>query len=348
MQEKLIQCLKDENTSYKALFDHAADGLVVLNERREILYMNRACREMIGSDPEEGTFCGIVFHCYDDDQSCFDETRCYGSCVLSSGRSLEYVELNITTSKGNTIPVGVSYSYVPVGNNKYILMSIRNISDRKRADELFYTLRERERIARDLHDGVVQNIAYAGMQMKVLQSFLKKGDIGRADGKIGELISVLEGCYSELRQALFDLTFKVNEQLVNFLKTYTAEFQNRTEIDTTVHIEGVPEFVDPFVSNQVANVVQEALANVRKHAQATKVSVHLKYQPGLLELVVEDNGIGFRLEETVEKSDHYGLTSMRDRAALINGFVDVQSIHGKGTKVYMSVPYFEEKQIERG
>lgn len=344
MHDHGVERLKNELAYYRALFDHACDGLVVLNEKREIVYMNRASRKMTGLDPKPGTPCGELFDCHNsEDQSLRDE-RCLGKCVLSGEQDLEDVEMTIRTINGGKIPVAVSYSLIPYGSEKYILMSIRNLMNRKRSEELFYTVRERERLARDLHDGVVQNIAYAGMQMKALQAVLKKGDWAKVQKKTEDLVEILNDCYKELRQAIYDLTFKVDERLVQFLRDYAAEFQMRTNIQTVVHVEDVPDKVDPFVANQVARVMQEALANVRKHAQASLVKIECVYRGGRLELRVKDDGVGFE-PQAEREGDHYGMTTMRDRAALIGGVIRLYSQPGKGTTVHMSVPYEDHEKV---
>ncbi|GGJ12226.1 hypothetical protein GCM10010885_22000 [Alicyclobacillus cellulosilyticus] len=240
--------------------------------------------------------------------------------------------------------------------------AIRHEELTSRQEALRYILEERRRLARDLHDGVVQDLAYANMQLKALCSDTTLDE--RALRKeVARITEVLDQCYDALRHAMYDLTFHADADLVAFVARYLKEFQARTGIAVAFHHEGVPAQTDPYVNNQLAKVLQEALANVRKHADARNVRVALTYQGTTrqLRLVVADDGKGFVPPEATadnavenhpdrrenarctapfgeEPHRHFGMRTMRERCQLLGGTLQVTSAPGAGTEVTVDIP----------
>jgi len=329
----------------EALFSHAADGFVLMDAKRTIIYMNPAAIELTGYSNGCGVHCGLLFQCHSDTEATLHQEHCFGNHVLLTEKPLD-TEMNLVTKSGETVTVAVTYSHIPAEDGRnYLLMSIRNISDRKRLDKerrqkdaLHYTLQERERLARDLHDGVVQDIAYANMQMKLL---LEETEAGKpADPSLLlRLSKVLDESYVELRQALYDLTFRVKEDLASYVRNYLQEYEVRNGLQVEFQMTGKPAELDADISSQVAKLLQEALSNIRKHAKADRVSVTLSYAPGAetIRLIIEDNGQGFDVQAQVQ-SGHYGMKTMRERCRLLGGSLTVESSPGNGTSLYIEVP----------
>ncbi len=342
-ESKFVPITSSDIAVFKAAFDHSVDGLVVLNAVRRVLYINQAAERMIGSKNLVGAHCGTLLHCHDEDHRTLRFDSCYGLGVLETHKSLTHVEMNIISASGKTIPVEVTYSYVPGQNEtEYLLMSLRNVSIRKEMERekrqkeaLRYTLQERERLARDLHDGVVQDIAYANMQIKLLvQDILNSHDINIDN--IKKISSILEESFVELRGAIHDLTFNVEADLSTFLKQYLLDFQTRTGIQTSLEQDENLHRIEPYMTSQIAKVVQEALTNIRKHANASHVQVliHITDDDSLT-ITVEDNGRGFAVKEN--HTDHYGMKTMQERCELIGGTLSIHSSIGFGTKVQIHV-----------
>lgn len=327
------------------LFNHASEGFVLMDSNREILWMNPAAVQLTGFTAGCGIHCGALFNCHGDSHRLLGEHGCYGNHTLLTRKPVN-AEMNIVTQFGETVTVAVGYSYIPADDSReYLLMSIRDISDRKKLETelrkkeaLHYTLQERERLARDLHDGVVQDIAYANMQMKLLLEDVAKGNDIDSE-LLARLSQVLDESYLEMRQALFDLTFRVKEDLPTYIRTYLSEYEKRTGLVTHFSTLGKVTPIDADIASQVAKMLQEALANIRKHARARHVDVTLAYQPGgqNVQLRVQDDGTGFDLQQP-SLTGHYGLKSMQERCTLLGGELAIDSILGKGTTVYVEVP----------
>ena len=96
--------------------------------------------------------------------------------------------------------------------------------------------------------------------------------------------------------------------------------------------------VDPKVERELLRIAQEALTNVLHHARSAETSVELHYSSDMLMLTIEDQGVGFRVNEASGKTGHYGLLGMKERAATIDGTLEVTSEPGRGTKVTLRVP----------
>jgi PAS domain S-box-containing protein len=331
----------------QALFDHAVDGLIVLDSQRTVVYMNRAAVMMTGKDMDAvGLHCGDLLQCHTDENKSLPLVGCYGQCVLSSKMPMTNIEMNIVTQSGETLPVAVTYSYIPTTDGEsYLLMSLRDISDKKRLEqelrqkeELRYTLQERERLARDLHDGVVQDIAYVNMQAKMLAEDLAHQQLPAA-ADLKRISAILDQIFVELRQAIYDLTFRVNETLHDYIQRYLVEFQTRAGIQVEFHHRDVPKQVPPHIVSQTVKILQEALANVRKHAKASQVKVTLVHDSrnNTLTLTIEDNGCGFE-SNSAPRSGHFGLTTMKERAELIGGNLSVTSAIGQGTVLHLHIP----------
>ncbi|MDI3256836.1 MAG: PAS domain S-box protein [Kyrpidia sp.] len=356
--EILPEKTNDEATYYRALLQHASDGLIVADERRRIVFMNQAAKELLGigaGDPVPQT-CGELLLCRnEEDEDLALDALCLGRCVLQQGTSLDYVEMNIRTLKGSVIPVAVSYSYVPVGRERYFLMSMRNLTERRhleqerrKRDELYFALQERERLAWDLHDGVIQDMAYSHMQLKLVQSLLAQGRVAEAQDKLQEVTGVIHDSFMELRHVLYDLTFHAGKELKHFLHKWIVEFQHRAGIPVELTEIDFPDCCDPYTGDQVAKIIQEALSNVRKHSGAAKVWITLGTRPAgpyrrQYTVTIEDDGRGIPDEilsqlnrgwtDDKNGTRHFGLKTMYQRALSLGGMLTISKREPKGTHI---------------
>ncbi|MDI3326985.1 MAG: histidine kinase [Alicyclobacillaceae bacterium] len=361
--------IQEELAYYRALLQHASDGLIVVDEQRRIVFMNQAAISLIEARPDDvlPETCGELLRCHNDTESNLSlEAVCFGRCVLQRGQSLDYVEMNIQTHTGKIVPVAVSYSYIPVGKKQYFLMSLRNLTEkrhleqeRRKKDELFFTLQERERLARDLHDGVVQDIAYSHMQLKLIQSLLDQGRVSEARSKLEEVTAVIHDSFLELRRALYDLTFHAGKQLKHFIHKLVVEFQHRAGIPVEVSDFDFPDICDPYTGDQVAKIVQESLSNVRKHSGASKVWMTLGSRPAgpfrrQYTVIVEDDGVGIPEEVLSQVADgfpdadtvtrHFGLKAMHQRAQSLGAILRIARREPRGTRIELH--WFQDTQEE--
>lgn len=199
---------------------------------------------------------------------------------------------------------------------------------------------ERRRTRRELHDGIVQTIAYLNLKTEMVSSLVAAGETSKALAGLSEMSVTVQDAYRDARQALDQLSIEVGEaELVPTLADYVQSFGERNGVQT--HFEAPDEAIrlSPLASLQLLRVTQEALTNVRKHAEASEVWVSLLPNGKGLELQIKDNGQGFDLPEfTSNGAGHYGLSILKERAESLGGTLHVVSSPGEGTEVCVRLP----------
>jgi len=191
---------------------------------------------------------------------------------------------------------------------------------------------DHERIARDLHDTVIQRLFAAGLS---LQSVLPVVP-AEAKVKIERIIDDQDDAIRELRTAIFGLSSKRSagrtiRVVVNQLVDDAARVLG---FRPTLHFIGVLDSIDQEVTGEVAAVVREALSNVARHARAKRVEVSLSHIGERLGVVISDDGSGIPSSHRLGS----GLLNMQDRAARLDGTCTVTSVEGTGTTVRWQVP----------
>jgi signal transduction histidine kinase len=193
------------------------------------------------------------------------------------------------------------------------------------------TVSERNRLARDLHDAVSQTLFSASLIADVLPKLWeKKPEV--AQQKLDELRLLTRGALSEMRTLLLELrpSSLIEMDLADLIRHLTNAFAGRTRIPIQINLEGV---VDPpsNVKEVIYRVVQEALNNVDKHAQASEVTIDMLRSENEFRLEIRDNGLGFNPQNVPHES--LGLGIMRERAAAIGARWMIESSPGNGTRV---------------
>jgi two-component system, NarL family, sensor histidine kinase DegS len=197
-------------------------------------------------------------------------------------------------------------------------------------------LEERNRLAREIHDGLGASLSSLIIQSEYLENLVKsRGGEGTGDlvSEIREMKSVAEESIDELRRNVSMM--REDFDLVPALEDYCRTFQSRSRIDVGFDHEGRPPELPPDVQLTIFRVLQESLTNVVRHAEATKVSVGLSWRAPQLALTVQDDGRGFDAKGSLR--NHYGLTNMSERARSVGGEVKVESAPGEGTSVALVI-----------
>lgn len=210
---------------------------------------------------------------------------------------------------------------------------------------------ERERLAAELHDNVCQLLGFVKLQAFSARELLAHGDQAGADTLLQRIIDSAQEAQAEIRQQIRDLYVRVApEGFAAALRACARGF----EIDGTgasLRLTLTPAVeqaaLDSETSLQLTRIVQEALANVRKHAHAQHVQVNFDVVDGCLTGLVQDDGCGFD-EQSAEwiAHRHFGLQIMRERARSIDGRLEVVSSPGHGTRISISVPLDKEAPVK--
>ncbi|MFQ5847256.1 MAG: HAMP domain-containing protein [Candidatus Methylomirabilales bacterium] len=204
-------------------------------------------------------------------------------------------------------------------------------------------LEERERIAREMHDGLAQALGAMHFRISRAQELLKGPQTARVQNALEEIRKMAEGAYEEIRQAIFGLRTMVSRTLglVPTLTEYLHEWSLQNGVAADLEIANKKAInLSPEAELQLIRIIQEALANVRKHAAARHARVRFELDGDHLLVTVADDGRGFDLAELPRRtSQSFGFETMRERAESVAGSLQVQSQPGRGTSVVVRLPF---------
>ncbi len=205
------------------------------------------------------------------------------------------------------------------------------------ADKEAAVSEERALIARELHDSIAQSLAFLKIQVELLRDAEGKGQTGAVRRAIEEIGTGVRECYGDVRELLLHFRTRADaEDIETALRVTLQKFEQQTGLRTRLVVEGHGVALPADVRVQVLHVVQEALSNVRKHAQAAEVRVTVQASPQW-RFEVADDGCGFDTRHDAGEN-HVGLRIMRERAQRIGAHADVLSRPGHGTRVVLTVP----------
>ena len=205
-------------------------------------------------------------------------------------------------------------------------------------------LDERSRLAREIHDGLAQTLAFLKLEASRMQVYINKGDLAAVTRTLQACDKTLSDAYLDARQAIDNLRRVPDELLGVWLEVTATEFQTLTGIGVDVSNVHLQHVFSPSVKAQLIRIVQEALTNIRKHAQACAVTISACERVEEVVLEVSDNGCGFAPEET-QPASQYGLRSMRERAETIGADFQIISSPGAGTTVRLRIPIREKASL---
>jgi len=204
------------------------------------------------------------------------------------------------------------------------------------ATEQLVTARERNRLARDLHDTLAHSLAGLVVQLEAIDMLVKaEPDMARAE--LAKARQLAHTGLQEARQAIQDLRANPIEDLglACALEREVIDFGERADVQVDVHVTDPRQPLANDVASQILRIAQEALNNVEHHADARCVSVALLQTERALQLSVSDDGRGFADEQVAE--NRFGLKGMRERAAMIGADLQINSMVGRGTTVQLTL-----------
>ena len=198
---------------------------------------------------------------------------------------------------------------------------------------------ERNRLAREIHDTLAQGLTAAALQLESADALMGAGsNPGRAHDSVLRALSLTKTNLEEARRSVLDLRAAPLEgrPLSEALKVLVGRWERETGIPARIRSVNGGRPLPPRVEAALYRICQEALANVARHARASRATVRLVATPQSVRLAVEDDGRGFDPSEVTP--GRHGLIGMRERAELLGGTFEVESVPGKGTRVEASVP----------
>lgn len=196
---------------------------------------------------------------------------------------------------------------------------------------------DRERIGRELHDGIIQSIYAAGLLLESVYPIIPS-DPDRAQAQLGRVIDNLNTTIQDIRRYIFDLRSDMtDDDLQTGIERLLRDFHVNTLLETELKVDGTPHPIHSTTRRRhIFQIAREALTNTAKHAQARWVKVHLHYGENHLDLTISDDGIGM---EQLLIGKGYGLRNIRERARLLEGTLRIESALGAGVTYHLTVPY---------
>ncbi|HEX5851318.1 MAG TPA: PAS domain S-box protein [Rubrobacter sp.] len=328
------EALRQSEALYRTVVEQAAENIFLVDARtRRVLEANDALLHSLGYTEDElkrMTLYDIVAH----ERESVDLNI---GRVMEEGRA-SLGERRYRRKDGTLADVEVNVSAVPYDGRRVLCVVAHDVTQRKRAEAMLEEIREaeRNRIARELHDGTLQDIVYALQELQVMQVMAGDGGNPSLENTVDALRRSVEG----LRSAIFELRLEgtldrsIVTSLENLIDLNRRMARERYDIELVVG-DDFPDDLPEMAGQEITRLVQEALTNIRRHAVASHARVELGTDGGLAFVEVSDDGRGF---DPNEEGTGIGRQSMGQRALELGGGLDLQSAPGEGTTVRLLVP----------
>ena len=202
-------------------------------------------------------------------------------------------------------------------------------------------MEERAQLANELHDSLAQTVASMRFQANVLNEAISKQHTAARDRHLRTLTNTVNEAYAEIRELIthFRAPLLDKRGLIPSLESLTDRFRTQTEIAIFLQIPCKDVNIPADVEMQVLRIIQESLANIRKHSQAQTVRVMVGCDDEGYHILVEDDGVGFEPQPSeVDDGEHIGLSIMHQRARRVGGTLTLESEPGEGTRIMVDFP----------
>ncbi len=196
---------------------------------------------------------------------------------------------------------------------------------------------ERNRLAREIHDTLAQGLAAISLRLESMEILLEqKAPIQKVQQQISSTLKLTRHSLEEARRSVLDLRASPleNANLATALETLVQELEEPQSLQGHFQLFGQYRRLPQRIEMGIFRIAQEALHNIRQHAQAQNFSLHIHYQQHKLHLLIEDDGIGFDTDQEVKG---FGLVGLNERANLIHAHLEVRSQLQKGTQIKVSI-----------
>ena len=263
------------------------------------------------------------------------------------------VPLRRLAESSSDIANGAPYQPMPVSSTDEIgrlSHAFNRMAQQLRAHEErlkgLVTLEERQRLARELHDSLAQDLALLRLKLIEADQSLGAGVSTEMKVLMGEMFTTVDAAYQNLREAIFGLQvpdLKTPGGLIAFLREYLSDFSAIRKIPVELQVSPSDELVlPPQAHTQLIRIIHEALSNIVRHAGASKATVKVDRDRGMIRITVADDGRGFEVEAAAKDARHFGLRTMKDRAEGVGGTLVIESAPGHGTRVILELPMERE------
>ena len=330
----------------QAMIEQLPIGMIVIDELGKIHNLNPTAEHMLNTTNKKAK--GLEFmdllpleerSAYTKDSNDPIEFECF---IKGEKR---YLMLNVSSLK--------DWRELEIGR----LLLLTDISDQRKAQEkileqqrVLATLKERDLLARELHDDLAQVLSFIHTQSQTINRLIDRGERSTAQEYLERLVEVSGRGESDIRESILGMRLSsTSGGLMTTLKKYLDQFQRTHQIQTELMIPEIfaDKRMDAMVEVQVLRILQEALTNISKHAQANHVKIKFDIEDSILCIIVKDDGLGFYfVDDQSVSGDHFGIQMMRERAEAIGSKIAFTSQPGEGTEIRVCVPIDEGWRVD--
>lgn len=350
-QKQTLIALRESEAALRAILEASPVG-IGLNKDKRLVWDNRALGDLFGLDINESTGLSGMGMELDDAQY----RRITGELKQARRSGRNHIETEWRKRGGRSTPIYLQTRWLDMSDpEKGTIIAVSDTTEQKRsADQIHFLTRElikaqekeRARIARDLHDHLGQDLS----SLKIVSETLFEPGVPvprNIRERTEELSEMLQNAIDAVRDMAYDLRPPGLDELglVHTVYQYCEDFQDRTGIQVDFVAAGM-ENLSPGheIEINIYRTIQEAFNNIMRHSGARHVQIRLVSSSPHIILRIEDNGCGFDLEAAMlisTREKRMGLGSMRERVALMDGELKIESQVNRGTKVYAQIPYRE-------
>jgi len=343
------EALRQSEAHFRRAFEQAPIGIALVDTVGMLIEVNLAMVDLVGYPRQELLRQSWHDLIHPDDLA---EERRLLEQVVSGVRSSYRVEERLVTSDGAVLWAIVDGALLrtAAAEPMYLVLQVQDITERRLADELALRVaveeaeeRERRRVAQELHDRVGQELSALGISLGLLQIQAQGRLEPAGEARLSDALALVREITASVRTVMAELRPPMLDEygLLAALRWYGGVFAGRMSMSLRVMGREPLPRLQSNVAIMLFRIAQEALSNVARHADATRVEIRLMQRGDTLRLTVADNGRGFdpTTVRTPTPERGWGVRTMAERATAIGGPLDIEARPGGGTRVVVTVPW---------
>ncbi|USG66252.1 PAS domain-containing sensor histidine kinase [Brevibacillus ruminantium] len=337
---------QETDTLLQSIFANISDAVLVVDHSGTIVTVNAAMERMSGWSKEELVGSKHICEICLGMATCQEESTCT-DCFFKRTQMPSF-EMRVRTKDGREYPVAASSTRLPEGADGKMVMILRDMTMQLRAEKERYQHKltnfviqaqeeERKRISRELHDGVGQALYSILVGLNVLGQGKLSGPMKQ---HVTEIQQMTAKAMEEVKRMALELRPSALDDLglLPALRSLIKRVEKSFGLSVDLHVQGEWQRYSAPVETALYRIVQEAMTNTAKYAQAHTLGIIFEAREKELVVTIVDDGVGFDVELAENKGSGLGLFGMKERAQLLKGSVDIRSVIGEGTTVIVRIP----------
>jgi PAS domain S-box-containing protein len=363
-RKRVEEAMRESEERYRAVIEATNTGFVALDEQGRVLNANLNYAQMVGCPSVDKIIGRQIMEWtapYDIERNRAEVGKCFEKGAVKG------LEIDYKRADGTIVPIEINANVVQTKNGRMILTLCLDITERKRAEKKIFEYQkrlkqlaaqltlveeqERRRIASELHDEISQTLAMAKNKLDVLRNSPPSEG---SSAEMEQISSYIKKVLQETRTLTFELSNPILYELGFELAVadwLRKNVQEKHGITTAFHDDKLPKPLDDDLKAMLFRNIRELLTNCIKHAKAEKIRVSILRIDDSIQVIVEDNGIGFdhaQVRTVTGKKASFGLFSIRENMENISGYFEIESKPGAGCKAIMTAPLKSQKDKKEG